>query len=164
MGALSNHPNLQRNPNATVTSITGLHSLGSTVTTIIIDNGVSESGFAVLDVTRYSMLKQLEIGDHCFSYVNEVKIIGMSELGSVVVGENSFTKKRNDPNRHFYVKNCPKLKSLRVGRYSFLDYSVCEIENVDALEVIAMGDVNGWSATFESASLELKSIFIQNAS
>ena len=74
---------------------------------------------------------------------------------------NSFTQHKNswenDPNRHFYLNGCPKLKSLRMGDYSFSDYSVCEIENVDALEVIAMGELNSESFNFHSASLELKS-------
>ena len=79
---------------------------------------------------------------------------------------NSFTKYKDtyhitaDPNRHFYLKNCPKLKSLKMGRYSFSDYTVIEIENVDALEVIEMGDLNDWSCNFYYASLELMSILI----
>ena len=79
---------------------------------------------------------------------------------------NCFTKEKNsygnDPNRHFYLKNCPKLKSLKMGRYSFSDYSICEIENVDALEVIEMGDLNEVSYNFYYASLEWKSVFIHN--
>ena len=35
-----------------------------------------------------------------------------------------------------------------------------EIENVDALEVIEMGDLNEYSFNFYSATLELKSILI----
>ena len=81
---------------------------------------------------------------------------------------NSFTRYKSsssiisDPNRHFYLKNCPKLKSLKMGRYSFSDYTVIEIENVDALEVIEMGDVNEESRNFHWASLELKSILIHS--
>ena len=136
------------------------------MTQIIIDNGVNQSDFTELDLSRFLQLKSLTVGDHCFSYVNEVKVIGLSKLESVEIGMNSFTKKKNshgdDPNRHFYLKNCPKLKSLKFGRWSCLDYSVCEIENVDALEVIEMGDVNEVSYNFVYASLELKSILIHS--
>ena len=136
------------------------------MTQIIIDNGVSQSDFSELDLSRFLQLKSLSVGDHCFSYVNEVKMIGLSELESVEIGMSSFTKFKNDcgndSNRHFYLKDCPKLKSLKMGRYSFSDYTVCEIENVDALEVIEMGDVDEWSRNFYSASLELKSILIHN--
>ena len=136
------------------------------MTQIIIDNGVSQSDFTELDLSRFLQLKSLAVGDHCFSYVNEVKVIGLSKLESVVIGMKSFTKKKyssgNDSNRHFYLKNCPKLKSLKMGRYSFSDYTVIEIENVDALEVIEMGDLNEESNNFNSASLELKSILIHS--
>ena len=161
---MADHPNLKKNPNATVSTIHALTSLASTVTQIIIDNGVSQSDFSELDLSRFLQLKSLTVGDHCFSYVNEVSIIGLNELESVVIGKNSFTKKKdsygNDPNRHFYLKNCPKLKSLKMGRYSFSDYTVIEIENVNALEVIEIGNVNQDSYNFYGASLELKSILI----
>ena len=93
-------------------------------------------------------------------------MIELNNLESVEIGMNSFTQHKNDhgrnTDRHFYLKNCPKLKSLKMGRYSFSDYSVIEIENVNALEVIEMGDVNEVSYGFYYASLELKSILIHN--
>ena len=165
---MADHPNLKKNPNATVSTIHDLTSLASTVTQIIIDNGVSQSDFTELDLSRFLQLKSLSVGDHCFSYVNEVKMIGLNELESVEIGTNSFTKFKNtweitsDPNRHFYLKDCPKLKSLKMGRYSFSDYSVIEIENVDALESIEMGELNEVSYNFWYASLELKSILIHS--
>ena len=123
------------------------------------DNSCNEEEMKELDLSGCVSLRELKVGDECFSSVNEVKLIGLSELESVEIGMNSFTKKKNDygndPNRHFYLKNCPKLKSLKTGRYSFSDYAVCEIENVDALESIEMGD-----RVFVYASLELKSILI----
>ena len=117
------------------------------------------------DLSVYPRLKSVTIGDYGFEYVNVLNITGLSELESVEIGMNSFTKKKNgygsDPNRHFYLKNCPKLKSLKMGRYSFSDYSVCEIESC-GLEVIEMGDLNEESRNFYYASLELKSILIHN--
>ena len=110
---------------------------------------------------------ELKVGNECFSYVKEVKLIGLSELESVEIEMNSFTKFKNswgnDPNRHFYLKNCPKLKSLKMGRYSFSDYTVCEIQNVDALEWIMIGELDVQSDNFFYASaLELKSILIHS--
>ena len=123
------------------------------------DGCCNEEGLTELDLRGFVNLRELKVGKECFENVKEVKLIGLSELESVEIGENSFTKRQNsygnDPNRHFYVKNCPKLKSLKMGHHSFSDYTVCEIENVDALEVIEMGDYS-----FEYASLELKSILI----
>ena len=128
---------------------------------IVLGNGCcNDEIFNKLDLSGIDMLRELKVGNECFMYVNEVKIVGLSELESVEIGMNSFTTKKNwygnDPNRHFYLKNCPKLKSLKMGRYSFSDYTVIEIENVNALEVIEMGGSN-----FYWGSLELKSILIQ---
>ena len=118
------------------------------------------------DLSVYPRLKSIVIGDGCFMYVNVFNITGLSELESVEIGMNSFTKNKNwygsDPNRHFYLNGCPKLKSLKMGRYSFSDYSVIEIENADALEVIEMGELNEDSWSFVYASLELKSILIHS--
>ena len=134
---------------------------------IVIGNGECDGYvWSVLDMSVYRGLKRLEIGGGNFENVRELRLIGLSELESVEIGENSFTKYKStyqitpDPNRHFYLKNCPKLKSLKMGRYSFSYYTVIEIENVDALEVIEIGDLHEKSTNFLFASLELKSIRI----
>ena len=135
--------------------------------TIIVDNnGCNDRSFTVLNLTRFVNLKVFEVGDYSFSYVNEVHMIGLPKLERVVIGENCFTTEKyrivndeglgEDPNRHFYLKDCDKLRELRIGSRSLMDYSVCEIENVDSLEVIEMGRLNDVSS-FYSASLELKS-------
>ena len=120
-----------------------------------------EEEWSVFDVSELKWLKSIEIGDECFENVNEVKLIGVNRLERVVIGKNSFTKKKNnagnDPNRHFYLKDCERLRELKMGCYSFSDYSVCEIENLPSLEVIEMGDLNEVSDNFLWASLELKS-------
>ena len=141
-----------------------LDYLSSTVTQIIVNTGVSDIKLTELDLSRFHQLKVLEIGDYCFYYVKEVKLIGLKELKSVEIGKSSFTMKKRRgriPDYGFHLRDCPKLKSLRIGHHSFPHYSVCEIENVDALEVIEMGELNEKSANFDYASLELKSILIQ---
>ena len=135
---------------------------------IVIGNGECDGYvWSVLDMSVYRGLKRLEIGGGNFENVRELRLIGLSELESVEIGEKCFTQYRNwyvnDPNRHFYLKNCPKLKSLKMGRYSFSDYTVIEIENVDALEEMRIGYPNGYSSSFYYASLELKSVLIHKA-
>ena len=128
---------------------------------VVPSNRCNSEEIKVLDFRAFPQLKSIVIGDECFMYVNEVKLMGMDRLERVVIGENSFTREKNDanndPDRHFYLKNCEKLRVLKIGRYSFSDYSVCEIENVPSLEVIEMGDLNEWSYNFWYASMELKS-------
>ncbi|KAK8814690.1 hypothetical protein WA556_006729, partial [Blastocystis sp. ATCC 50177/Nand II] len=123
----------------------------------------NEAEWNVFDVSELKWLKSIEIGDECFENVKEVKMIGVNRLESVVIGRNCFTKCRNGwpcyySNRHFYLKSCERLRELKIGCYSFSDYSVCEIENVPSLEVIEMGKLNERSYNFFYASLELKNL------
>ena len=131
---------------------------------VIPSNCCNEAGWSVLDVSELKCLKSIEIGDECFEYVKEVKLIGLNQLESVVIGKNSFTKNKdsdgNDSSRHFYLKNCWRLRELKIGCYSFSDYTICEIENVDRLEVIEMGELDKDSRGFRYASLELKSMIV----
>ena len=126
---------------------------------IVDNNACNDKCFTALVLSLFSNLKVFEVGDYSFSFVDEVKLIGLKQLERVVIGKKSFTKNGNDydPNRHFYLKNCERLRELKIGCYSFSDYSVCEIENVPSLEVIEMGELNEGSSNFYYASLELKS-------
>ena len=133
------------------------------VSTVIVgDKCCNEESLTKLDLSGFVNLRELKVVNECFENVKRVALIGLSQLERVVVGKNSFTKTKNempksDPNRCFYLDNCPMLKSLRVGCYSFSDYTVCEIENVDALEIIEMGELDERSLNFHSASLVLNS-------
>ena len=121
----------------------------------------NEAEWSVFDVSGLKWLKSIEIGDECFENTEKVELIGLNQLERVVIGKNSFTKKKNsygyNSNRHFYLKNCERLRELKIGCYSFSDYTVCEIENVPSLEVIEMGELHKGSDNFSCASLELKS-------
>ena len=131
---------------------------------VIVDNNAcNDKCFTALALSSFSNLKVFEVGDYSFAFVDEVKLIGLSKLERVVIGKNSFTKEKNDwpmihnPSRHFYLKNCERVKELKMGHHSFMDYSVCEIENVPSLEMIEIGELNEESYNFTHASLELKS-------
>ncbi|KAK8832498.1 hypothetical protein WA577_002971, partial [Blastocystis sp. JDR] len=130
---------------------------------IVESNSCNGMEWNALDLSFISHLRLLEVGDECFENVDEVKLIDLSKLERVVIGKNSFTKKKNswpsyDASRRFYLKNCERLRELKMGCWSFNDYSVCEIENVPSLEVIEMGKRNERSYNFRYASLELKNM------
>ena len=106
---------------------------------IVDSNACNDKCFTALVLSVFSNLKVFEVGDFSFLFVNEVKLIGLNQLERLVIGKHCFRKSNgNDRNRHFYLKNCERVKELKIGRYSFSDYSVCEIENVPSLEVIEM--------------------------
>ena len=128
---------------------------------ITVGDGMCNKENERIDLSKYFNLKNVSIGNECFENQDVLNLTGLHSLERVMIGENSFTKKKNDygnnANRKLYVKNCDALKELKIGRYSFSDYSLIEIENVNSLELIEIGEVNNWSFNFYSASLELKS-------
>ena len=127
------------------------------------DGCCNEEGLKELDLSGFVNLRELKVGNECFENVKKVNICGLSELERVEIGSKSFRKDNDSKGGSFYLKNCPKLRELRIiGVRSFEDYDVCEIENVDALEVIEMGDLDELSDNFYYASLELKSILIHS--
>ena len=153
--------------NATVCSMNDLASIESGVTHITVsDNCGNENTASELYFARFSQLKELVIGDNCFMNVDQLNLIGLPKLRSVVIGENSFTKWKHscfcDPNRRFYLKDCPKCKSIVIDCYSFSDYSVCVIENMDALEGITLGSSMYDCYNFYGASLELRSVIAES--
>ena len=128
---------------------------------ITVGDGMCNEANERIDLSKYVNLKNVSIGNDCFFYQDVLNLTGLHSLERVMIGMNSFTKKKdyygNDANRKLYVKNCDALKELKIGVFSFSDYSVIEIENVNSLELIEIGEVNEVSFNFYSASLELKS-------
>ena len=137
--------------------------MNQSVEVLIVDSDTcNDKSYTVLDLSSFSNLKEFEVGGYSFAFVDELKLIGLNRLERVVIGKNCFTKEKNywpeyNPDRHFYLKNCERLRELKIARFSFSDYSVCEIENVPSLEEIEMGELNTCSCNFRYASLELKS-------
>ena len=131
------------------------------VEVITVGDGMCKGENDRIDLSKYFNLKNVSIGDDCFPYQDVLNLTGLHSLERVMIGENSFTKEKNyfgnNANRKLYVKNCDALKELKIGRYSFSDYSLIEIENVNSLELIEMGDMDSLSYNFAYASLELKS-------
>ena len=118
--------------------------------------------FSLSDVPQ---LASVSIGNNCFQNVNKVEFIGLEKLESVTIQRGSFLGNENATvssmhlkpmgvmivNGLFVVRNCPFLKTMAVDDDSFSYYKVCEIENVQELESIAIG-----RNCFSSADLKLK--------
>ena len=131
------------------------------VEVITVGNNKCNKANERIELSKYFNLKNVSIGNDCFFYQDVLNLTGLHSLERVMIGEKSFTENPNsfgnNANRKLYVKNCDALKELKIGYYSFSDYSVIEIENVNSLELIDIGDMNNWSDNFYYASLELKS-------
>ena len=167
VGALEDHPNLMTT--VTVSTVAQWNYIPTSINRIIISsNSLNVNSFTTMDFSDYSSLKMIEIGDECGMYVTRVEITGLNSLKSVRIGENSFTTYKGsypwegDESGIFQLKNCPKVKSLQIGLFSFSSYKQCLIANVGTLESIKMGDwdnIASNSNNFRYASLELRSMW-----
>ncbi len=125
----------------------------------MVDSGCwNDKPIHVLDLSRYSQLKEIEVGSQCFDGITEVKLIGMKELQRVVIGNMSFCSKYRRITGSFQLKYCERLRELKIGCSSFFSYATCEIENLSSLEVIEMGSLGCVGGVFQDASLVLRSI------
>ena len=98
-------------------------------------------------------LKELVVGNRSFFFVEEVRLIGLERIETIRIGDECFMQ----PEGRFYLKNCPSLKELYIFGQSFSLYCVCEIENMEALEIIRIGEQEETTYNFLNASLVLKS-------
>lgn len=153
MGALEKHPAVpHQNPRTTVHIDTALQTLSSSLTQLITDNYCcNDEELTTVDFSQWALLECIEIGNHCFQHVMDVKLLGMKRLRRVVIGSHCFEEHSGS----FRLEKCRRLKELRVDSFSFGCFSACEITGVDRLKDIAIGDY-----CFKSVlKVELKSEF-----
>ena len=138
----------------------GVHITNETTELVIPKNKCNMRGKWHLDLRNMTGLKRVIIGNNCFKNVDVVRLVGLKCLEQVEIGMNCFSRKSTpymNPDRHFYLKDCPMMQELRIGSGSFVDYSVCVIQNVPSMGVIEMGSVYSEGNNFFFASLELRS-------
>ena len=93
------------------------------------------------NISNNGELKRIEIGNDSYGDVREFDLEGLSELESVMIGQDSFRiddKERNDGS--YRIVNCPKLKSIQIGYESFYDYHSFELNNLPSLQSIDIGN------------------------
>ena len=91
-------------------------------------------------ITNNGVLKRNVIGDNCFGKVRVFELDGLSELERVVIGQQSFRiggDERSDGSCR--IVNCPRLKSIQIGHWSFSDYHSFEMSNLPSLHFIGIG-------------------------
>ena len=128
---------------------------------IVSDGCCNGNEWKAFDFSLLPCLRELQVGNHCFRCVEEVRMVGMSALEKVAIGDVCFTLRENaalvNASNCFLLKDCVRLRELKTGSNSFNDYFVCGIENLPSLEMMEVGDLYESGAIFYHASLELKS-------
>ena len=104
------------------------------------DGYFNDMSIITFNISSNGDLKRIEIGNNCFGKVRVLELDGLSELESVVIGQQSFRFGYDERNDYSYrIVNCPKLKSIQIGQYSFKDYHSFELNNLPSLQSIDMG-------------------------
>ena len=160
IGSLIRHPALAINPNANVHSCVELSALDLSIEIIYVDShACNDEACRLLDLSPFTHLKAFEVGEASLRYVDVVKLIGLKVLERVVIGQYCFIGYSEKGEKgHFHLRDCERLRELKIGRKSFWHYSVCEMSNLDALEGIEIGDEKNSNDNFYYVSqLELRS-------
>ena len=112
-----------------------LSKLADRSNTMIIQNGLfNRDDITLFTISNNEVLKSIVIGDDCFVKVR------VFELESVEIGKESFridNKERNDGS--YRIVNCPRIKSIQIGHWSFLDYHSFELNNLPSLQSFDIG-------------------------
>ena len=92
--------------------------LDESVEVIEVKNGMcNDEVFDEWEMAEYVRLRELIVGDECFQFVKDVKIVGLNALEKVEIGKECFCKASGGV---FEMRDCEKLKSVRIGEGSFV--------------------------------------------
>ena len=134
-----------------------LHTL---VEEIIVEDGVScESDCTSLNLSLLTHLRVFIVGEGCFGCVSELILTNLNRLEVVLIGRSSFTNSNtgNEETHRFCLRDCERLRKVKIDCFAFQYYSVCEIENLNRVEEIEIGKYYNESYCFRSSSFLLRS-------
>ena len=118
-----------------------------------------------MDLSDYTELKKLTVGNNCFAKLGSVDILNTNTvLESITIGMNSFMGGNSNPDNVLRIVALSLLSELRIGRYSFSNYSLCDITYAGALEVLEIGNVNEDSFNFQYGSLKFTCLAMASVS
>ena len=109
----------------------------------------TSKSFELYDVNS---LQSIEFGDRDFQHVREFVIDGLERLESVKIGWHCFridSKERDDGICR--ITNCPNLRQFEISNWSFQDFKLFELSNLNSLQSIKIGN-----SCFRYADFSLK--------
>ena len=115
----------------------------------------NDSKYAAFDFSEFRKLKSILVGNYSFRNAVSVEICDLDELEKVIIGENSMQLKHCE----FTLKHCNAVKELVIGQGSFINGTMCLIEDNESLKEIRMGDLLfcHQASSFQNGYMELKS-------
>ena len=112
------------------------HSVHKGIHTILTEANVCNNGsINAWSPTSYPQLRELSVGPQSFRCVGSLRLDGMMQLESVVIGEGSFTMCSAIPatstNNAFVISDCPKLKTIAIASNAFMDWGEFQLKSDD---------------------------------
>ena len=108
--------------------------LDEDVEVIEVKKGVcNDEAFEEWNMNEYVRLRELIVGDECFQFVKDLKIVGLNALEKVEIGKQCFC---NASGGVFEMRNCEKLNSVRIGDGSFVGVVSVVFESECFVEVM----------------------------
>ena len=93
-------------------------ALDEDVEVIKVRNGVcNNEAFEEWEMDEYVKLRELIVGDECFQFVKDLKIVGLKALEKVEIGKQCFCKASGGV---FEMSDCAELESVKIGDGSFV--------------------------------------------
>ena len=109
-------------------------SLDDDVEVIEVKKGMcNNEAFEEWEMSEYVRLRELIVGDECFQYVKDLKIVGLNALEKVEIGKQCFCKASGGV---FEMRDCEKLKSVKIGDGSFVSVVSVVFESLFCDEVM----------------------------
>ena len=104
----------------------------------------------IISITSFYQLESITIGNNGLMDVREFVVDNLPFLESVIIGEHSFDNFYNNMDFCDYISevhddgicritNCPNLRQLEIGDYSFQDFKSFELSNLNSLQSIKFG-------------------------
>ena len=136
-------------------TIFDIESLDSNITSLILPNwSCNDVNYTIFDISRFTLLESLEIGDDSFGSIETFLINDLPKLRSLKIGSNSFTQVKYDKisrnvSKSFHLLNCESLESIEIGVNGFSDFGgEFELSNLKSLKSIKIGSFDNNSRNF----------------
>ena len=132
---------------------------------MIIPRNVCNYDSSSFDLSTFSRLKWIIIGENNFYSVQTFRIDGLQRLRRLIVKNNSFAKILNSTNQYdkriFHISNCELLSSIEIGNNCFESVKTFRIEGLYRLKTVIIGK-NSFTQKSAQVGYQTKSFHILN--
>ena len=157
---LVNQPSLNATETSAMTDVDGtvleistvkdFFKVNSRVTAIEMKPGLcNDSQIQEWNLSAYSKLVELVVGNDCLQFVKGLKLVGFASLERVAIGMRCMC----ESDGCFEVSDCEKLKSVVMGDGCCVKWSSFVMRNCDSIQEVSIGDgcfVSCENTVFES--------------